>query len=33
MGLNNEEERDYNYQHAASSSDFTPAALRQSGIR
>jgi len=33
MGLNNEEKRDYNYQHAASSSDFTPAALRQSGIR
>ncbi|WP_373187516.1 DUF1329 domain-containing protein [Halopseudomonas sp.] len=33
MGLNNEEPHDYNYQHEASSSDFTPAALRQAGVR
>ncbi len=33
MGLSNEEESGYNYQHQASASDFTPAALRQAGVR
>ncbi|MGH1448085.1 MAG: DUF1329 domain-containing protein [Pseudomonadaceae bacterium] len=33
MGLSNEEESGYNYQHQASASDFTPAALRQAGFR
>lgn len=33
MGMNNEESGDYNYEHKASSTDFTPAALRQSGVR
>lgn len=33
MGLSNEEEAGYNYQHQASASDFTPAALRQAGVR
>ncbi|MFN3581039.1 MAG: DUF1329 domain-containing protein [Pseudomonas sp.] len=33
MGMNNEERSDYNYDHRASANDFTPAALRQSGVR
>lgn len=33
MGLNNEESGDYNYQYKTSSTDFTPSALRQAGVR
>ncbi|MEH6389460.1 MAG: DUF1329 domain-containing protein [Pseudomonas profundi] len=33
MGMNNEESRDYNYSYRASSREFTPTALRQSGVR
>lgn len=33
MGLNNEERQDYDYDFRASSNEFTPAALRQSGVR
>jgi hypothetical protein len=33
MGMNNEERQDYDYNFRASSNDFTPAALRQSGVR
>lgn len=32
-GMSNEEAHDYNYNHSASASDFTPAALRQAGVR
>jgi DNA topoisomerase IA len=33
MGMNNEERQDYDYNFRASSNEFTPAALRQSGVR
>lgn len=33
MGLNNQERSDYDYSYRTSSSDFTAAALRQSGVR
>lgn len=33
MGMNNEESRDYDYSYRANSRDFTPAALRQAGVR
>ncbi|HDZ56519.1 MAG TPA: DUF1329 domain-containing protein [Pseudomonas xinjiangensis] len=33
MGMNNEESQDYNYGFRASANEFTPAALRQSGVR
>ena len=33
MGLNNEERADYNYAYRTSANDFTPAALRQAGVR
>ena len=33
MGMNNEESQDYDYSYRASSREFTPTALRQSGVR
>lgn len=33
MGMNNEERTDYEFNYGANPSDFTPAALRQSGVR
>jgi hypothetical protein len=33
MGMYNEESRGYNYDYKANSNEFTPAALRQSGVR
>lgn len=33
MGMYNEEKRGYNYDYKASSNEFTPTALRQSGVR
>lgn len=33
MGANNEERADYDYSYKASSQEFTPTALRQSGVR
>lgn len=33
MGMNNQERADYDYNHRASANDFTPAALRQAGVR
>jgi len=33
LGMKNEEDHAYNFDYSASQSDFTPAALRQSGVR
>ena len=33
LGMKNEEKRAYNFEYTANSSDYTPAALRQDGIR
>ena len=33
MGANNEERANYNYGYKTSSVEFTPTALRQSGVR
>jgi len=33
LGLKNEEKSAYDFNYSASESDFTPAALRQEGVR
>ena len=33
LGMKNEEKQSYDFGYSASESDFTPAALRQAGVR